>query len=77
MSYLHAKGKNVFPRAWFHPSGKIVMFLLGECFTFLEQRTGMGIILTQKEIPSYVTAACPFGIYFVVCTEHKMYSMIT
>lgn len=36
----------------------------------------MCVILTQKEISSYVTAACPFGIYFVVCTEHRMYSMI-
>jgi hypothetical protein len=46
LSYLYAKGKNMFPRAWFHPSGEIVMFLLRECFIFLEQRMGMGIILT-------------------------------
>jgi hypothetical protein len=77
LSYLHLKWKNMFPRAWFHPSGKIFMFLLREYFIFLEQRTGMGIILTQKEMSSYVTAACPFGIYFVVCTEHKMYSIST
>lgn len=65
MSYLHAKRKNMFPRAWFHPSGEIE-----EYFIFLEQRAGMGI-LTQKEILSYITAACPFGIYFLYVQNTK------
>jgi hypothetical protein len=56
---------------------KLSCFYLEDNLYFLNKGQEMIIILTQKEIHSYITAACPFGIYFVVCTEHKMYSMIT
>jgi hypothetical protein len=45
-------------------------------FIFIERRTWEGSgwqFLAQKEIPSYVTAAYQFGIYFVACTEHKTF----
>jgi hypothetical protein len=77
LSYLHAEGKNMYSRAWFHLSSEIVVFVPGEYFTFLGQRTRLDITLTQKEVSSHVTAACPFGIYLLVCTEHRIFSMIT
>jgi hypothetical protein len=51
-------GRSTFPGAWLHPSGEIVIFLLGVYFIFLERGAwgvGRGAwegrqFLTQKEI---------------------------
>jgi hypothetical protein len=67
----------VFPRAWFPPWSEIVVLIPDEYFIFHGQRTRLYVTLTQKEVSSHVTAACPFGIYFLVCTEHRIFSMIT